>query len=93
MLDHFLPKLHGMTHELNSSVISTILNIFFLFLKIGTDIFFLYSSSILLDRKMILNSLVSHAIVTFQDIFIPQLGCHQVLMPHLFLSFLKLISH
>jgi hypothetical protein len=64
MLDHSLSKLHGMTHELNSSVISTTLNIS-LFLKIGTNILLLHSSDILLDRKMILNSLVSHTIAIF----------------------------
>jgi hypothetical protein len=63
MFDHSLPKLYGMTHELNSSIISTILNIF-LFLKIDTNMLLLYSSNILLYRKMILNSLVSHIIAT-----------------------------
>jgi hypothetical protein len=60
---HSLSNLHGMTYELNFSVISITLNIP-LFLKISTNILLLHSSVILLDRKMILNSLVSHTIAT-----------------------------
>jgi hypothetical protein len=51
-----------MINELTFYIIITVLN-FFLFSKIGTNIFLLHSSDILLDQKMLLNSLVSHTII------------------------------
>jgi hypothetical protein len=64
MFDHSISKFHGMTHDLDLYIISITLNIS-LFLKIDTNIVFLYSSDISLDRNMLLNKLVSHNITIF----------------------------